>query len=234
MNIEQVTELFPSVFSIQEGVVRMYLICGGTRALLLDTGFGGSELRARVKEHYDGPLLVVNTHGHVDHVGGNKEFETVHAHPADWPAICTLTGMEPAQLRPLRAGERLELGGRTLEVLETPGHTPGSIALLDRDNRLLFAGDTVSDRPVFLFLEGASIADYITTLKRLVDLRGAYDVILGCHGEAKQDSAMAQALLDCACALSEGTLTGTPMEDYNGIARMLYTCNGASIYGNAR
>lgn len=234
MSSYRMTELFPGVFAIQDGRVRMYLICGSLRAVLLDTGYGGGALKAYVQECYNGPIQVVNTHGHVDHASGDGEFETVYAHPADWSAICDLADMDTARLRPLAEGDRLELGGRTLEVLETPGHTPGSITLLDRRNRLIFTGDTVSDQPVFLCLKGASTADYAASLRRLIELRDAYDAILGCHGEAIQNSAMAEALLSCVNAFMEGTLAGTPTEDHHGTARMRYTLNGASFYGPER
>jgi len=67
-------------------------------------------------------------------------------------------------------GDRIDLGDRTLEVLHLPGHSPGSIGLWDRDNRVLFSGDAIYDGPLLDNLPGADKADYIATLTRLGEL----------------------------------------------------------------
>ena len=202
-------ELVPlgsGVTAIEEGPVRMFLIRGEERALLVDTGLGGGNLRAQVEELWTGPVTVVNTHGHTDHAGADWQFPEVLAHPADWREIRRGNPECEMCLRPLRAGDRLDLGGRSLEVIETPGHTPGSIALLDRERRLLFGGDNVSDRPVFLFLPGASLTDYLASLRRLAAGSGAHDVIYACHGTAAPQVEQVQALIACGEALERGEL----------------------------
>lgn len=218
------------VTAIEEGPVRMFLVRGEERALLIDTGLGGGDLRAQVEALWTGPLAVVNTHGHVDHVGADRQFPEVLAHPADWQEIRRNNRQGEVCLRPLGAGDRLDLGGRSLEIIETPGHTPGSIVLLDRERRLLFGGDNVSDRPVFLFLPGASLTDYLESLRRLAAGSGDYDVIYACHGTAAQQAGQVQALIACGEALARGELAGTPLEPYGGRARALYTLGSAALY----
>lgn len=230
MNPYRIVEMGNGVTAIEEGAVRMFLVRGKTRAALIDTGFGGGALMRQVEELWPGPLTVVNTHGHMDHVGANRQFAQVLAHPADWPEICRNSGCGAEHLRPLQAGDRLELGQRTLEVRETPGHTPGSIVLLERDRRLLFGGDNVSDRPIFLCLPGASLREYLESLRRLQEWSRDYDIIYAAHGKAEQPVAQIHALICCCTCVQEGSLTGTELEPYGDHARNLYEHNGAAIY----
>ena len=104
MNPYRIVEMGNGVTAIEEGAVRMFLVRGKTRAALIDTGFGGGALMRQVEELWPGPLTVVNTHGHMDHVGANRQFAQVLAHPADWPEICRNSGCGAEHLRPLQAG----------------------------------------------------------------------------------------------------------------------------------
>ena len=123
-----------------------YLIEGTERALLFDTATGIGRLRPFVEQLTDKPLTVLNSHGHGDHAGGNYEFEEVYIHPADQDAAVSAArhngeqqvkaeqeaGLAGAPLQdtkylPLKEGDTFDLGGRVLEIVETPGHTPGSV-----------------------------------------------------------------------------------------------------------
>ena len=151
-------EIRSGVFAIEEGAVRMYLIVGSREALLLDTGSGAGDLRGLVRGLTALPVTVALTHGHNDHTGGAPQFGTAYAHKNDWPEIRSDLGENAVTLRELRGGDVFDLGGRLIEVVETAGHTPGSLSFFDRKNRLLFTGDNVSDRPIFMCLPGADMA----------------------------------------------------------------------------
>ena len=142
----------------------IYLIADEIVALI-DAGTGQHQLEveSNMRELGFGPGdidLILNTHCHYDHVGGDHAFVRasgcgVAIHELDGQplregdAITTcavvfgveLEPLEPAQL--LREGERIELGELTLEVLHTPGHTRGSVCFYGREQRVLFSGDTV-------------------------------------------------------------------------------------------
>ncbi len=132
--------------------------------------------------------LVINTHCHYDHIGGNRAFVEaarceVAIHELDAEPIRradpTVTiarnfgvKLEPLEpVRELREGDRIELGALTLDVLHTPGHTRGSICLYEREQRMLFSGDTV-------FCDGIGRVDLPTSdpaamansLRRLAEL----------------------------------------------------------------
>ena len=100
----------------------------------------------------------------------------------------------------VKDGERLDLGDRTLEVLQTPGHTPDSMCLLDAANGLLFTGDTYYSGEVFLWAPETEVANYEASIARLVNLAPRLKLLLPAHGppvaEPGQLLALGKALVD--------------------------------------
>src|ERR1039457_2839623 len=147
-----------------------YLIVGKRRALLFDTGMHISDIKKVAAELTKLPIIVLNSHTHNDHVGGNWQFNTIHGMDTDFTRKNARGSREDAQAeitpdqicgalpndfnakayatRPWKItahthnGDRFDLGGRTLEVIATPGHTSDAISLIDRSNGLLFTGHT--------------------------------------------------------------------------------------------
>jgi len=95
-----------------------------------------------------------------------------------------LTAKTAGQYRYIRDSHVFQLGNRDIEVIHTPGHTPGSICLLDRDARLIFTGDTLCEWGVLLDLKGCCPPGaFQASMQRLRDLSSAFDTILpGHHG----------------------------------------------------
>lgn len=93
--------------------------------------------------------------------------------------------IEPAEApSPIEDGDRLELGDRTLEVVHTPGHSPGHVAVLDRDAGILYGGDVIHrDAGLYAHLQGCNLQAYRETFARLIDLRntGAFEMLLTSH-----------------------------------------------------
>jgi glyoxylase-like metal-dependent hydrolase (beta-lactamase superfamily II) len=83
--------------------------------------------------------------------------------------------------RLLEDGDVLDLGGRRLEVLHTPGHSPDCICLVDRANGLLFGGDTVNTGPVYAQYEESSLSDFSGSLARLAEMRSDLRRVFVCH-----------------------------------------------------
>ncbi|MCH8908784.1 MAG: MBL fold metallo-hydrolase [Candidatus Heimdallarchaeota archaeon] len=133
-------------------------------------------------------LMVINSHHHFDHIGGNSEFEEVHIHRFDFKPLMKpvdISFLKPknhlvrqilenkkyrlqaAQIhRPLEGGEQYNLGHIKVEVVHTPGHTSGSICLLT-DNGELFTGDTVHHGAIYLPSEDR-IDNYLNSLTHLI------------------------------------------------------------------
>jgi glyoxylase-like metal-dependent hydrolase (beta-lactamase superfamily II) len=78
-------------------------------------------------------------------------------------------------------GDKFDLGGRTIEVIATPGHTPDAISLIDRANGLLFTGDTYYPAPIWLFRPETDLEAYAASIRRLSALRSQVKTVLGAH-----------------------------------------------------
>ena len=178
---EKITE---TEYYIEQGFVRCTLFIGEEKALLIDAAFGGKEsLKELIATLTDKPVQLVLTHADPDHNGYLGEFEQAYMHEAEFPACQELAQSAGTELCALKEGDVIDIGGRCFEVLHVPGHTPGSLAYLDRENRIIVTGDLVSSMmPVFLFGPGRDLDAYMTTMERLSGLKDAFDQIYPSHG----------------------------------------------------
>lgn len=190
-SVYHLSEVRPNVYRIENIGVHMDLLVGEHHALLFDTGYGFDDLHGLVRRITDLPLYVVNSHGHVDHAAGNWQFDEVFIHPADVTVCIEHNGRQMrmaeldtavlpegfdledylshdcGNLRPVTEGDVFELGGITLEVVELPGHTAGSIGLYYQEERILYVGDAVNCF-LWLFLpEATKLPVYRNTLYKV-------------------------------------------------------------------
>ncbi len=164
-----------------------YLIAGRDRAVLFDTGPGLRDIGPVVRSLTDRPVLVVASHLHYDHVGNHARFERgamidlPHLRERTEAGRLTLTedqhlghieGLEAPGL-PVTEWwtheQVVELGGRRLRVLHTPGHTPESLVLFDPDRDRFYTGDTLYPGELFAFLPGSSLGDYTRSVLLLLE-----------------------------------------------------------------
>ncbi len=177
-----VHEIAPNTWLFDEnGGVNLYLIAGSSMAVLLDTGFDGSWLPEKVRELTDLPVTLVHTHYHGDHTGGDHLWSPIWIHESDMDGLLSQPGHEDLDVHPLYDREVISLGSRRLQVIHVPGHSPGSIALLDIENRLLFSGDTVMRQPVFLQNPDSNAEDFLRSLDKLSAMSDKFDLIYPCH-----------------------------------------------------
>jgi glyoxylase-like metal-dependent hydrolase (beta-lactamase superfamily II) len=247
----------PSVFAIYEPhqaeEVISYLIVGERRALLFDTGMGISDIKKVATELTKLPIIVLNSHTHVDHVGGNWQFDMIYAMNTDFTRqnargsredaqaeitpdqICgTLPkGFDPKKYvtRPWKItasthdGDRFDLGGRTLEVIATPGHTPDAISLIDPANGLLFTGDTYYPAPIWLFRPETDLDAYAASIRRLAGLAPRVKLVLGAHNIPVAQPSVLWRLVTAFDAVRGGEVTLTP--DSSG--KVLYKVDDISF-----
>ena len=219
----------------QSEEVISYLIIGEKKALLFDTGMGISDIKKVTAELTKVPIMVLNSHTHDDHVGGNWEFDTIYAMDTDFTRknaqgsredaqaevapdqICgTLPkGFDPKMYstRPWKItaythdGDKFDLGGRTIEVLATPGHTPDAISLIDRANGLLFTGDTYYPAPIWLFRPETDLDAYAASIRRLAALSSQVKLVLGAHNIPVAPPTVLPQLVDAFDKVRQGTVT---------------------------
>jgi glyoxylase-like metal-dependent hydrolase (beta-lactamase superfamily II) len=215
-----------------------YLIVGEKRALLFDTGMGISDVKKVVEELTKLPVIVLNSHTHDDHVGGNWEFDSVYGMDTEFTLKNALGSRDDAQAeitpdqicgalpkgfdaknfatRPwkiakfIHDGERLDLGGRTIEVIATPGHTPDAISLLDRGNGLLFTGDTYYPAPIWLYRPETDLDAYAASIRRLAALAPQVKLVLGAHNIPVASPSVLPRLVAAFDAVRAGTVTAMP------------------------
>ena len=187
----KVVEIAPRTWRIEEWIgvagVYSYLLEGSERAALIDCGFGLIPLREIVAGLTAKPVTLLLTHGHYDHVGATDSFAEAYLHPDDRDTYrhnADLMGpggagaelplpKTPAEaLRPLADGDRFDLGGRLLRVIDVPGHTRGSVCFLEEGTGRAYTGDTACRGDVLLmFPDSTPLADYAASLRRLIALR---------------------------------------------------------------
>jgi glyoxylase-like metal-dependent hydrolase (beta-lactamase superfamily II) len=180
-----VKEIAPNTWLFDEnGGINLYLIAGDSRAVLIDTGFDGGWLPDTVASLTDKPVMLVHSHAHGDHTGGDMLYGEAWMHPDEFSDLLGQPDHDKMFLHPLVDGDTIDLGGRVLEVIHVPGHSPGGIALLDKQTRFLFSGDTVMVQPVFLQNPNSSAEDFAASLEKLSARKADFDLIYPCHDVA--------------------------------------------------
>lgn len=182
-----------------------YLVAGSERALLFDTGPGLRDITPVVTSLTDRPVTVLLSHLHYDHTGNFHRFPETAL--ADLPILraCEKAGLLHAPEEMFLGsyedmtwmphvvrhwwpiGHRIDLGGRGLEIIATPGHSPESISLFDRERRVLLAADFLYLGNLYAQTPGASLPDYLTSAENLAGRLPADTLILGAHGEEGTD-----------------------------------------------
>jgi hydroxyacylglutathione hydrolase len=204
-----IAEVAPGLFGIGEPKYHQvnwnYLIVGEEQALLFDTGPGLRDITPVVASLTDRPVKALLSHLHFDHTGNFHRFPDRAL--ADLPVLraCVTDGIliapeemflgsyENMTWIPVSignwwpVGRRIDLGGKELEIVATPGHSPESISLLDRDAGILLAADFLYPGDLYGQVPGASLPDYLSTAETLLRELPADLAILGAHGEEGGD-----------------------------------------------
>jgi glyoxylase-like metal-dependent hydrolase (beta-lactamase superfamily II) len=200
-----------------------FLIVGEKRAALFDTGLGIGDIKQVVAGQTSLPIVVLNSHTHNDHVGDNWEFSEIYGMDTEFTRINakgssvdaqaeltpdSICGQLPAGFdakayatRPFHItrwiddGETVDLGGRTLQVIATPGHTPDAICLLDRKNGLLFTGDSYYPAPIWLYRPETDLDAYVRSVERMAALAPQLHLLLPSHNVPVADPSQLPRLL---------------------------------------
>jgi len=208
-----VIKLREGFWTIEEGMVRTFLIEGSTHALLIDTGLGGGNLREVVESLTSKPLSVVITHADRDHVGANAQFDKIHMHPSEFDYYFSKQPDANRNVVPVWEGHVFDLGSVRYEVILIPGHTPGSIALLDRENREMFGGDSLQSSNIFMFGPGRNLLALEHSLNKLLAIKDSVDAVYASHGNIKEPPEVITNVLEGINLIKSGAVEGKEVKE---------------------
>ena len=245
MNVEETAD---KVWVIEDSSLNICLIEGREKALLIDTGWGTGRLLKVVSSLTSLPLIVVNTHGHIDHISGNFEFDHAYIKSDDLENAHIIFTKEyrthfierfapkgyskgfPSDFLPEGWIERefdnfislddikyFDLGDRIVDIINTPGHTAGSICLFDNNSGLLFSGDTISEGNVLVNLkESLSLGTFLNSIDNLIAFASKINYIVPYHGRYKLDPSILYEHKDAVEKILSGEIKGTPRNSVLG------------------
>ena len=218
----------------------MTLFVGQTKALLLDTGHLTESIDEVIAPFVNGkPIEVINTHLHGDHINANNGLNVIsidtpavrthcgladasfdatsktatcgNATSYDPPNDQTLNDAETFRVtRVVQDGATIDLGGRSITVLFTPGHSKTSITLRDLQRRAVYTGDTLypDDEIALIHPTGASFTEYLATAQRYATFESTTDVVVGAHSQGTMPArVLGQFLAIVTDRANGGTLT---------------------------
>lgn len=256
----EVQEITDDILAIDDnGDNTIYLVRGSERALLIDTGWGIGNLKELVSDFTELPVVVVNTHGHPDHVGGAYQFDNVHITKADaellkgcfkqesreWALEKAQRGPYPPQFDAqewieadynnlifIKDGHQFDLGNKNIEVIALPSHSAGSICLLDKKDKALFTGDAILEGHIWLQLDSsAELSTVLSGLRKLQTRRKEFDIILPAHRRIPLETDIVDELITGIEAILAGELSGREHQTFAGDG-LLYRFDKTAIVYN--
>lgn len=217
--MSEIIKINENTWCIEDGFVRMFLLTGTKEALLIDSGVSGPDAKAIAESITDLPVKLLNTHADGDHIAGNEAFGQFYMHPKEEENYRFRD--KKGEIIPVQQGDILDLGDRPLEIIDLPGHTKGSIAILDGKNRVLIGGDSIQDGRIFMFGEQRNLKDYIASLEKLSAYDGRFDEVYASHGTLSVSPELIPKLIAGAKQILAGEVTGEEIDMF-GNTVMLY------------
>lgn len=252
MNFEyKISEIDSDTFRIDEQIKELhtyaYLLIGSQKAMLIDSGAGFGDMFAAVKTLTNKPVIVVHTHGHTDHFGGDSHFTQGYLGDGDFEVFCQhkdsafrddiLHLMEKeqglylsdkqardfAELKNLPDytvmydGDTFDIGERQIKVIASPGHSKGSVCLLEKARKTLYTGDTVCARGILLSLDySCSVEEYLSSVKKLWEMSGLFTEMHPGHHETPLCVQIIEKFIRCAQSIIDGTAPVTAAQAAGG------------------
>lgn len=218
---------------IENGWATSYLVVGSEHGIVIDTGFGNANLREYAESLTNKPVRqCICTHGHGDHAGGicnfkavfmTKRAEQVMRAKKERGLDFKSKPIENVQILYVSDDSVIHLGDRDLEIFVLEGHSPGSIAILDKKQRLLFTGDNIGDQDTEAHADGGmlwykddqlvqpSVQIVAQNAAKLIARRTDFDLVCWGHGRVPLDADIVEYFM-LACLLIIDNDNDTPVE----------------------
>ncbi len=218
-----------NTYRIEDGFVRFFLLEGTKKAMLIDSGINCPDAKSIAGKLTDKPIILLNTHGDGDHTSGTAGFEEIHIHALDYTG-CEVDKRYPdTKLSEINDGDEFDLGDRTVRIIHIPGHTRGSVAILDAEKRVLYAGDSVQKGHIYMFGNKREPDKFEDSLKKLISINNEYDKIYASHDEFELPGDYAKKVLDSWKRVRNGDVEGEDIELFGNKVKS-YTTQFCGFY----
>ncbi|MBC7958306.1 MAG: MBL fold metallo-hydrolase [Vallitaleaceae bacterium] len=233
-----------------------YLIMGKERAVLFDTGMGIADIRSEVASLTSLPIVVVNSHSHYDHIGGNHQFHDIwsfenafennriergYSHDEcvkymnDGSYVHLPKGFDLSKFmvpgscitKYLTHEEKIDLGERILTVHSTPGETPGAITLSDDLFNILFVGDLMYSGTIWMHLKESSWSQFVSSVNYIDSLSNNAGLICPGHNDVCLQTDFVRRVKQSTGWIDEKVVSGVMEQD-----NIVYKFEGFSILTN--
>ncbi|MCR5324087.1 MAG: MBL fold metallo-hydrolase [Lachnospiraceae bacterium] len=214
----EIIQINENTWRIEDGMVRFFVFEGEERALLIDSGMNTPDAAELAGSVTSKPLSMLNTHADRDHISGNGAFDKCYMSPDEEANFREAGGS--AEIIPIREGDIIDLGNRPLEIIDIPGHTPGSVAILDIGRKALVSGDSVQNGNIFMFGKYRSFESYIKSLNKLLTYRERFDTIYPSHGSFPVEPDLIGKLIGGAERIVNGQAEGKIVDMFGRQAKL--------------
>lgn len=192
----EIIKINDNTWRIEDDFVRFFLLTGDNKAALIDSGANCKNAKEVAQNITDLPLMLINTHGDGDHTSGTGEFSKIYMAKADFVNKNMKQLFPTTELIELNDGDILDLGNRKLDIISIPGHTRGSIAILDIQNRVLIAGDSVQSGYIYMFGNHRAPELFEESLIKLNNESARFDKIWASHDTPVLDTDYIEKVLE--------------------------------------
>ncbi|MCQ2144291.1 MAG: MBL fold metallo-hydrolase [Bacteroidales bacterium] len=197
----------------------LYIIEGEDRALLIDAGTRIADLDKIVAGITSKPVTLMATHVHGDHTGSAiNYFPEIWINAADMVGARTQMRNYKGEIKFLTDGEVIDLGGRQIEVIFTPGHTPGSTSFFDKEKHYGFSGDAFGSTNLLLQTNFSTLLNTASRIARYMQVNGIEKMYSGhYHGHNPETLQRVLDLKSMAEEMLEGRRVGEVKENARGL-----------------
>ena len=217
--MSEIIQINDNTWRIEDGMVRFFLLTGTKEALLIDSGMNTPDAKEIAESITSLPIRHLITHADRDHISGSSAFDPVLMSPNE--EVLYRRHYSTGIIEAVHQGDVIDLGDRPLEIIDLPGHTYGSIAVLDINNHVLISGDSIQDGRIYMFGEHRNLSNYIAGLTALSQYENRFDTIYPSHSTFPVSPDLIPKLMEGAEQIRAGQADGKEI-DLFGNAVILY------------